>query len=181
MTDNDSQHDWSEWKPDFKPHAKNTNTKTPHGQQEKHSPSENITLRQNGTREKQDARRRITDARLWDAMTPMQQDAAIEVAHAFETMSRGLGYVTSNWERIPGGRGADNAGEMHARLIRGYVEWTALCVKNNVSHSLVVDILVFGFSCRALDRDRRQGTGFARRNLMDGLLLYADMKGWPRG
>ena len=168
--------DWSDWKPDFKP-----GTKNPHQSQEAHSPTENITLRAARGQEKQDARRRITDARLWDAMTPTQQDAALQIAHAFETSSRGLGYITSDWQRIRGGGGVNNIGERHAGLLRSYGEWAALCTKNNVSHSLVIDVLVFGFSCRALDRDRRQGQGFARANLMEALWLYADIKGWPRG
>ncbi len=168
--------DWSDWKPDFKPKSKQT-PKNPHLLQEAHSPSESITFRGG---EKLEARRRVTDARLWDAMTPTQQDAALQIAKAYETMSRGMGYITSDWTRIPGGGGAGNIGDLHARLVRGYVEWTVLCAKNNISHSLVIDVLVFGFSCRALDRDRRQGQGLTRANLMEGLWLYADMKGWPR-
>ncbi|MDE1151314.1 MAG: hypothetical protein PW788_02160 [Micavibrio sp.] len=188
--DSGDHNDWNGWKPDFAPalpagkKAKKTpknnvkTARTPHQQQESHSPSAAVAL--HGT-EKADARRRIVDARLWDGMTPVQQDAALEVALAFETMGRGLGYVTSDWQRIPGCRGAHNAVESHGRLIRGYVEWTVMCAKAKVSHSMIIDILVFGFSCRALDRDRRVAAGFSRNNLLEGLSLYADMKGWPRG
>lgn len=166
--------DWTGWKPDWTPGAD-----TPHRRQEAHSASENVTLRNGNTKEKHDSRRRITDARLWDAMSGAQQDAALNIAFAFETMGKGLGYVTSNWERIPGSSGPGTAADMHARLIHGYVEWTKLCAREKVSHSMIIDILVFGFSCRALDQDRRTARGFSRQNLLAGLSLYCKMKGWP--
>jgi len=169
-----SPEDWTGWKPDWAPGAD-----TPHRQQEKHSASETVRLRNNKTRETEESRRRITDARLWEAMSGAQQDAALNIAFAFETMGKGLGYVTSNWQRIPGSSGPGNAADMHGRLIHGYVEWTKLCAKEKVSHSMIIDILVFGFSCRSLDRDRRTAAGFSRQNLLAGLSLYCKMKGWP--
>ena len=171
--------DWNGWAPDWKPDAA-----TPHRQQEQHSPSENVTLRGKTPRgktqaDRQDSRRRITDARLWDAMTGPQQDAALNIAFAFETMGKGLGYVTTDWQRIPGSSGPGNAADMHGRLIHGYVEWTKLCARDKISHSMIIDILAFGFSCRMLERDRRTAAGFARNNLLAGLKLYCRMKGWP--
>ncbi len=68
---------------------------------------------------------------------------------------------------------------MHARLINAYVEWAKRCAKAKVSHSMIIDILSFGFSCRALDRDRRLGKGSSRQNLMEGLSLYCELRGWP--
>jgi len=180
---------WDGWKPDWAPPL-NSRKKakkpvktpaTPHQQQEAHSPSAAVELRGARGTDSNSPRRRIVDARLWDAMSATQQDAALEVAFAFETMGRGLGYVTSDWQRIPGCRGAHNAVESHGRLIRGYVEWTVMCAKAKVSHSMIIDILVFGFSCRALDKDRRVASGFSRQNLLDGLSLYCEMKGWPKG
>ncbi|MDY0008592.1 MAG: hypothetical protein RBS08_02690 [Bdellovibrionales bacterium] len=148
-----------------------------HMQQEKQSPTAAVRLR--GAGEDVAARRRIVDARLWDAMTTAQQDAALQIAEAFETMGRGLGYVTSDWQRIPGACGAGNAGAAHSRLIYGYIEWTKQCHREKISHAMIVDILVFGVSCRQQDRDRRLRSGSARRNLMDGLTLYCLLQGWP--
>jgi len=167
--------DWDSWKPDWRKRARG-----PHALQERHSPTQNVALHVTNARSKDAHRRRIVDARLWDAMSQAQQSAALEIARAFEMMGKGLGYATSNWERIPGCKGAHNAVEMHGRFISAYVDWTKRCHKEGVSHSMIIDILVYGFSCRALDRDRRVKAGEARKNLMEGLSVYCEMKGWPR-
>lgn len=158
---------WEGWQPGWK-------VADVHTHQEQHAPTRPVFLR--GVSEA--PRQRIVDARLWEAMTSAQQDAALQIALAFETMGRGLGYVISNWQRIPGCRGQVNAAEAHGRLIRGYIDWTKACHKRKISHAMIVDILVFGFSCRAQDKERRQRRGTARENLLDGLSLYCEMKGW---
>lgn len=177
-----TEHDpWADWRPGWTQNKKTrenpTKTGDIHAQQEKQNPTEAVRLR--GAHDGDAARRRIVDARLWDAMSPAQQDAALQIAEAFETMGRGLGYVTSDWQRIPGASGAGNAGAAHSRLIHGYVEWTKQCHREKISHAMIIDILVFGFSCRQQDRDRRLRSGSARKNLMDGLTLYCLLQGWP--
>lgn len=167
------QDPWEDWKPDW-----HKGKKSPHLLQEKHSPTESVSVRLTSERKAQKSQRRIVDARLWEAMNDEQQKAALEIALAFETMGRGLGYVSSDWQRIPGCRGPSNAGEAHGRLIRTYVEWTKACHKEKISHSMIIDILAFGFTCRALDRDCRLKSGTARQNLFDGLTLYCVLKGW---
>jgi hypothetical protein len=119
------------------------------------------------------------DRRLWESLTPAQQDAAAEIARACETMSRGLGFSQSDWQRVPGARGASNIGTLHGRLIRGYVEWSRLCQKEKISHAMIVDVLVFGLSLRQSDRERRVKKGFSRSNLLAGLRVYCQMRGWP--
>lgn len=179
---NNPWHDpWADWHPQWPAQKTKSGTgRAPadvHARQETLAPTEAVRLR--GKEEDGTARRRIVDARLWDAMSAAQQDAALQIALAFETMGRGLGYVSSDWQRIPGARGAGNAGAAHSRLIHGYVEWTKQCHREKISHAMIVDILVFGFSCRQQDRDRRLRSGSARKNLMDGLTLYCLLQGWP--
>jgi hypothetical protein len=137
-----------------------------------------VTVRAESGKQVRQHQRRIVDARLWEAMGDARQQAAIEIALAYETMGRGLGYVVSDWRRIPGARGPSNVAEAHARLINAYIDWTKHCHKAKVSHSMIVDVLVFGFSCRALDRERRVRAGASRDNLLAGLALYAELKGW---
>lgn len=175
-----ADHDpWAGWRPEWQNAKKprSTDAQSVHAHQEKIAPTEALRLR--GTQEDNAARRRIVDARLWDAMSPAQQDAALQIAEAFETMGRGLGYVSSDWQRIPGAGGPGGAGAAHSRLIHGYVEWTKQCHREKISHAMMIDILVFGFSCRQQDRDRRLRSGSARKNLMDGLTLYCLLQGWP--
>jgi hypothetical protein len=163
---------WDGWSP-----RPERNGKSPHALQERHSPTTGVSLR--GATGKQQAAclRRVADARLWDAMSQAQQDAAREIALACEVLGQGLGYAASNWERIPGAR-ANNALECREKMVGFYVQWTARCREERISHSLIADILVYGFSCRALDRDQRVRAGTAKRNLLRGLSLYCKMKGW---
>lgn len=162
---------WEGWSPE-------KTGKTPHALQERHSPTTSATLRDAGGKQREACLRRLADARLWDAMTQAQQDAAHEIALACEVLGQGLGYASSNLERISGSR-SNNALECRERLVAFYTLWTARCRQERISHSLVVDILVYGFSCRALDGDSRVRAGTARRNLVRGLALYCRMKGWP--
>lgn len=164
---------WHDWKPDY---ATKTST---HQQQETHSPTESVTVRLTAEKTTQQSQRRIVDARLWDSMSATQQRSALEIVRAFESLGKGLGFVTSNWERIPGGQGGGNIAESHARSMDMYVDWTKACHKENISHSMVIDVLVMGFSCKMIDRDRRVRTGSTRRNLLDGLSLYCALRGWP--
>ena len=161
---------WDGWKPEWQPQKPEI---TPHMLQERHSPTEPVT-----TRSRTVAQRRVTDARLWDSMTGAQQQAAQDIAFAFESMTQGLGFTTVNWQRLPGCRGPNNAVECRERILADYVVWTKLCHKEDVSHSMIIDVLVFGFACRALDHDRRVASGWSRRNLLRGLAAYCKMKGW---
>ncbi|MDI1228257.1 MAG: hypothetical protein PSY14_11290 [bacterium] len=146
--------------------------------QERHSPTQSLTPNRPALRNLTEVRRRVTDARLWDRMTGAQQDAAQEIAFAFESMSQGLGFTTVNWERLPGACGPNNAIEAREKLLGDYVGWARGCHAAHISHSMIIDVLVFGFSCRALDHDRRVRSGWSRRNLLAGLTLYCRMKGW---
>jgi hypothetical protein len=164
---------WESWKPSWEGGV------TPHTLQERHSPSISVSPQAPQGRTAERRQRRITDARLWEAMSPSQQDAALEIAHVFESLSRGIGFAVSDWTRPPSMRGSANPAEIHARLLNGYLEWTLRCRKEGVSHSLIIDVLVFGFSCQALDSDRHVRKGSTKSNLLRGLGLYCHVRGWP--
>jgi hypothetical protein len=174
---------WADWQPQW--HLKKTRkaraaarTESVHERQESHSPTTPVLLRDGTGGADAACRRRLTDARLWDALSPLQQDAAAEIAQAYETISRGIGYAISDWQRAPVQRGRGNAAMAQGRSIDAYAEWAQACRERGLSHSLIVDVLVFGFSCGALDRDRRARNGFCRDNLQEGLTLYAELQGW---
>lgn len=168
-----ADNDWHGWSPDWKNPAQ-----SPHARQETHSPTERVSVRAGAARTVDTCSRRVSDARLWDSLSVPQQDAAREIARGYRLLSSGLGYTLSDWERVPGSR-THNAvnGQQHA--VRDYADWVKRCDREGVSHSLIVDILFFGFSCRALDRDCRARTGMARANLGRGLALFCRMRGWP--
>lgn len=164
---------WEDWKPLW-----TGKKRTVQDMQERHSPTEQVSVRLTAERRLHKSQRRIVDARLWEGMSAVQQDAAIEIAMAHEMLGRGMGYVLSNWQRIPGCSGPSNISEAHARLINFYTGWAQKCAKQKISHAMVIDVLCFGFSCRMLDHDRRQRPGGTRENLMKGLSLYCDLRGW---
>ncbi len=170
---------WADWTPRWTekkpaPQQRATPPKaTPHDFQERYAPTRRASERQ-----AESARRRIVDARLWDAMTFSQQDAACAIASAFDMLGKGLGYAASNWERIPGCRGAENVSEAHARMINTYTLWARNCAREKISHAMVLDVLCYGFSCRMIDCDRRLKHGATRENLMKGLTLYCRLQGW---
>ena len=151
---------------------------TPQDWQETHSPSENTQVKLPEQKNSQAVNRRIVDARLWESMTADQQSAAIKINLAFEMMSRGMGYAQSNWQRIPGCKSASNIGEAHARMINVYIAWAKECAVKKISHSMAVDVLCFGFSCQMIDCDRRLRKGSTRCNLLAGLTLYCELRGW---
>lgn len=165
---------WRDWNPKWQ------NTENPHDLQERIAPTEAVEVHNAQERESRQCRRRLVDARLWDSFDSTLQQAATEIAYAFEALSKGLGFSTSNWNRVPGARNPTAAANSHARLTGIYIDWTRACHDAKVSHSMVIDILCFGISCKALDRDRRVRGGKSRQNLLDGLDLYARMRGWRR-
>ena len=164
---------WSDWKPVW-----TKKNRTPHDVQESHSPTMQVAVRSAAEKKTYKSQRRIVDARLWAAMSSSQRDAAVEIATAFEMIGRGMGYVLSNWQRIPGCNGQSNISEAHARMMNIYMAWTKRCVGKKISYAMTVDILCFGFSCRMIDRDRCLKNGSTRKNLMQSLSLYCVLRGW---
>ncbi len=114
---------WAGWQPAWTTrhrgrHRKNAPPVTPHDHQETHSPTEAVELRLSAERTTTRSQRRIVDARLWDAMTPAQQDAALEIDYAFQLLSRGLGYRMSDPHRMRHGGGRGQGGEIERQAQR---------------------------------------------------------------
>ena len=170
-----TQDPWHNWQPQWA-----GSETTPHRTQERHAPTQAVTLRQHDKQQEQSCRRRILDARLWDSLSQEEQDAAYEIALAYESLTKGLGAGTSDWSRLPGARNPSAVANAYGRLSGGYMDWARRCQTSGVSHSMIIDILCMGISCSALDRDRRVRKGTARQNLLDGLTLYARLRGWAR-
>lgn len=168
---------WQDWQPRWQGRG---DTTTPHAQQETTHPTTPVTVRVNAERSEYVCQRRLLDARLWDSLPSEAQDAAGEIAFAYEALTKGLGFATSNWQRVGGGRNPMAVANGFSRLSGTYMDWARACVTEHISHSMVIDVLCMGISCAALDRDRRVRSGTSRRNLQDGLMLYARLRRWLR-
>lgn len=166
---------WQDWQPQW--HDRDGKV-TPHTIQERQAPTETVIIYHPGHAEEQRCQRRLLDARLWESLDPTLQAAATEIAYAYESLSKGLGFSTSNWERVPGARNPAAAANSHARINGAYFDWANACHGAEISHTMVIDVLCFGIACKALDRDRRVRTGNSRANLIGGLELYAHLQGW---
>lgn len=130
--------------------------------QEKHSPTVPVTVRASAERHDYACQRRLLDARLWDSLPREAQDAAVDIAFAYEALTKGMGATTSNWSRVPGARNPAAVANAHGRLTGRYMDWASACTREGISHSMIIDIVCMGFSCSALDRDRRVRKGTSR-------------------
>lgn len=131
-----------------------------------------VTVERGGVIEK------LTCKTVWESLSRNQQKAALEISRAYELSTKDVGFTTSNWTGMPSsGRGSDLS-DFHAMCIRGLNEWMDECRVEKIRHSLVIDVLVFGFSMRSVDQAIGAKTGTTRKTLVDGLSLYCKLRGW---
>lgn len=173
----DSHDPWADWKPQWS----KGRAKTPHDFQERHAPTRAVEIKVTHERSIRQARQRLLEARLWDGLAPVLQDAVIEIERAFSLMSKPVGYHVSNFStpRVDQCR-ADLTG-LFAAISKSYMTWATDCQRARLSHAAALDIIAFGQSCRAVDRARRMKNGWARENLGLCLALWCKMRGWPEG
>lgn len=166
---------WRAWKPVWtgKRHG------TPHDCQENHSPTEPVYVQTTQNRKTQRSTRRILDARLWESLSLPQQDAALEIAAAAHLATKGVGFRTSPYSMHRLGPSAGSETERQAALVSFYFSWARECKQARISHACALDILLFGKSCRQVDKERRLRNGSARLNLVEVLKLYCKLRGWP--
>ncbi len=150
--------------------------------QEAHAPTERVILRDDGGRRVGSARRRKVDARLWESFTPDQERAARRIQETAARITAGTEARIGRYDGMPAGGtpgvpGDDPDAEQLRALKDRYTAWVRACRDEGVSHAAVLDVLLFGQSCRATDRARRKRKGWAKANLMAGLDLYCRLAG----
>jgi len=131
------------------------------------------------------AMRRSSEAALWASLAkvPDHERAACRIGGAFAVLDRGLGLQQSLLARAmrednEGGPRPDPA--WVATLLFDYFAWGKECTRRGISHAAIMDVLGYGKSCRAVERERRRRNGWARDELGLGLDLYGVLKGWRR-
>lgn len=182
----DNTQDWADWQPVWtinttkRRKRKSSPPLTPHDYQEQHSPTRPVRLKISSLRQQTVTRRRILDARLWDQLPSTQQEAALKINSGYYLMSKGRGFkISAPHLENTGGTAPGDETEHQMQLVQSYLNWAKSCQQKNISHAACIDILVFGKSCAAADKDRRKRKGWAKINLIEGLKLYCKMKGWP--
>lgn len=149
----------------------------PHDWQEAHSPTEFVEVKISGQRTTQLCRRRKTDARLIDSLSPHEQDAAGLIYAGFEVLTKGMGHKVQTFERRDPGR--ETQVERQQRLVDNFWRWSIEAQRERIQVSAVLDILAFGRGCREVETRRRKRNGWAKENLLSGLRLYCRHRGWP--
>lgn len=114
--------------------------------------------------------------RLWGRLSPAQQRAAAHIARGVEGYAARMGAATVRLgERMDAGVADDT---WLLDFIDDYNGWAARCRDYRISRHAVVDVLVRGVPMRRVERAHRRRNGWARRNMVDGLQLFCDMKRW---
>lgn len=178
--------EWEGWKPDWSIPVKGRKSRkqqqkrcrTPYDFQERQAPTVAVQRNLGGGRSALQHRRRMVDARLWDAMSPFQQNAAMALEQACYLLSRGLGYRISAPHKAYTGKSTFKETDRDAEKITLYSQWVKKCQEEQQHYSAAMDILAFGKSCREVDRSRQCRNGWARSNLFACLDLYCRIRGW---
>jgi len=147
----------------------------PEDHQERHSGTEAVMVKIDQTRMQQKCRRRKSDARLMEALSPDQERAADAIGAAFRIIAEGMGAGVARYgEQTDRGIGgtSESADEYRQRLVSRYFEWGRACFPAGISHAAVMDIIAYGHGARYVDRSRHKASGWSMTNLIDGLSLY---------
>ncbi|MEX1034641.1 MAG: hypothetical protein WDZ54_01700 [Sneathiella sp.] len=115
-------------------------------------------------------RQRSCESRFFSMLTDEQMRTAELIALGFQFRTSGIGMRTQTFSTLPPSTG--NIEERQSELVRRFMCWAVATQKQGISVAAVLDIIVFGKSCRAVDRERRKRNGFARSQLIGSLDLY---------
>ena len=157
-----------------------TGDREPADWQERHSPTKAVMLQIDRTRTRQQGRRRTSDARMWEAMSPRQESAADAIGAAVALVSGEVGIRTQPFQRLGRGpsRPDDAKADRQAVLVQRYRHWCERAGETGINVSDVLQILVHGESCHQQDRRTRRRNGTALGHLIEALELYAVLQGW---
>lgn len=123
--------------------------------------------------------RRIVDARLFDSLGYRHEDAAQAIYDGFRAITEGLGYKPAGYERLDRAHGT-------AARVRDYLNdcttyfwrWTHEMERYRIPRSPIINVFVFGFSCREMDKFKQKRHGWTRSVIDEGLGLYCKERGW---
>ncbi|MDF2367487.1 hypothetical protein [Sneathiella sp.] len=110
------------------------------------------------------------EPRLFSMLTDDQIRVAELIARGFHLRTAGLGMRTQTYCWQPPGTG--NTEDWLFDVMRRFTRWAVAVQEAGLSLAAVLDVIVFGQSCRAVDRARRKRNGYARAQILDALELY---------
>ncbi|MCG8492269.1 MAG: hypothetical protein MI743_11685 [Sneathiellales bacterium] len=115
-----------------------------------------------------------TEKKFWKSLSPSEFKSAQQLYYGFQLLVSGIGYRTQSFSGMPV-TSMENTGHQ-SDIVSDFQVWIVHARGNGVCLGAFLDLLVFGQSCREIDRSYRRRKGFAKDNLVKGLTLYLDLK-----
>ena len=118
--------------------------------------------------------RRIVDAKLWDSLTPVEQDAMMAIEAGLRVLSAGIGFKGPSWVFTSGGGfQADSAQQKAADNV---LTWQRYMLRKQLPFLVTQSIVADGASLRDIDRAYRKRKGWARACLGEGLRVFEELR-----
>ena len=150
-----------------KPSVKETNARTANSNANGKQPTAS------GRPKKQRPRR--ASSRLSAFLDDQALRQAEKIALGFQFRTSGIGLRTQSFSGQQGGEQLQEHWQLD--LMRAFTDWAETLKPEGLSLAATLDILVFGKSCRQVDRGRRKRNGFAKANLIACLEQYGKLFG----
>ncbi|WP_373087068.1 hypothetical protein [Sneathiella sp.] len=99
--------------------------------------------------------------------------AAEKISRGFQLRTAGLSARTQSFNWQPKSAFVES-GRDYA-LMQQFMSWAVAVQEAGLSVAVILDILVFGKSCRTVDKERNRRHGFARAYLLESLQIYENL------
>lgn len=99
--------------------------------------------------------------------------AAEKISRGFQLRTAGLSTRTQSFNWQPKSAFVES-GRDYA-LMQQFMSWAVAVQEAGLSVAVILDILVFGKSCRTVDKERNRRHGFARAYLLESLQIYENL------
>ncbi len=111
---------------------------------------------------------------FWKSFSSEQVQAAQNLYYGFQRLYGGSGYRTQDYNFMPKVKSTSQVwGDRYGDL---FIVWAQRVKAERLSLTAMLEILVFGQSCRAVDKKLGRRKGYARKNLAAGLDLYGHLR-----
>lgn len=118
--------------------------------------------------------RRKSSTQLFSTLDETDIRAAHMIARGFQLRTTGMGFRTQSFSTMP--KSSHDHENWQFGLMQLFMSWAVAVQREGLSMAAALDILVFGKSCRATDKERKKRNGFAKKNLLACLDMYKNIK-----
>ena len=111
---------------------------------------------------------------FWRSFSVTQVRNAQFIYAGFQRIYASSGVRTQNYSFMP--RAQNNNSERSTRAEELFSKWARKGWEVDISVTAILEVLVFGYSCREIDQRHQKRKGFAKQNLIAGLELYEELR-----